>query len=317
VIREKAYNMRCIIIGGGGFIGSHVCEALLAEGHEVTVFDRREAPNLDELEQKGARLSIGDFFNPGDIQRALTNQDAVFHLLSTTVPQTSNDDPAYDVGTNVIGTLRLLDAARNASVQKVIFASSGGTVYGIPQEIPIKENHPTDPTSSYGIGKLIIEKYLHMYWQLYGLDYCILRIANAYGERQRPMATQGVIPVFLEKALRNSEVTVWGDGSVMRDYVFVTDISNALVKAVVYSGDLKVFNIGSGQAHSLSDVIQAIERVTGRPLKVKYTPGRSFDVPISVLDISRAKNYLNWTPTTSLFDGIARMYAWMLKEYED
>jgi UDP-glucose 4-epimerase len=313
---HKAENMKCVVIGGGGFIGSHLCEALLAEGHEVTVFDRGEAPNLDRLKQKRASASIGNFFNPEDLRRALEHQDAVFHLLSTTVPQTSNEDPAYDVETNVIGTLRFLDEVRKASIKKVVFASSGGTVYGIPQEIPIKENHPTDPTSSYGIGKLIIEKYLHIYWILYGLDYCVLRIANAYGERQRPMATQGVIPVFLDRALRNEEVVVWGDGSVMRDYIFVTDIANALTKALSYSGELKIFNIGSGQAHSLSDVIHAIERVTGRPLKVKYTSGRSFDVPISVLDISRAQNYLNWTPTISLFEGIARMYAWMLKEYQ-
>lgn len=316
MIHDRATDMRCVIIGGGGFIGSHLCETLLAEKHEVTVFDREEAPNLERLRQIGAVLSIGDFFNPEDLRRSLENQDVIFHLLSTTVPQTSNEDPAYDVETNVIGTLRLLDEARKAHIKKVILASSGGTVYGIPQEIPIKENHPTDPTCSYGITKLAIEKYLHLYWTLYGLDYCILRLANAYGERQRPTATQGVIPVFLERALQNDEIIVWGDGSVMRDYIFVTDISHALVKALTFSGEIKVFNIGSGQGHSLRDLIHIIETVTGRPMKVKYTDGRAFDVPISVLDISRAKNYLNWTPTTSLFEGITRMYAWMVKEHE-
>ncbi len=309
--------MRCVVIGGGGFIGSHLCETLLAEGHEVTVFDRGESRNLDSLKQKGAILFTGDFFNPEDVQRSLVNQEVVFHLLSTTVPQISNDDPSYDVETNVIGTLKFLDLARKAQVKKIIFASSGGTVYGIPQEIPIRENHPTDPTSSYGITKLTIEKYLNLYWVLHGLDYCILRLANAYGERQRPTATQGVIPVFLERTLRNNEIIVWGDGSVMRDYVFVSDISNAFVKALTYSGEMKIFNIGSGQGHSLGDVIHVIESVTGRPLKVKYTKGRSFDVPISVLDISRAKNYLDWVPTISLFEGIARMYAWMIQVYKD
>lgn len=308
--------MRCVVVGGGGFIGSHLCESLLAEGHDVTVFDRGESRNLDRLKQKGAILFTGDFFNPEDVQRALVNQDIVFHLLSTTVPQISNEDPSYDVETNVIGTLKFLDLARKAQVKKIIFASSGGTVYGIPQEIPIKENHPTDPTSSYGITKLIIEKYLYLYWVLHGLDYCILRIANAYGERQRPTATQGVIPVFLERALRNNEIIVWGDGSVIRDYIFVTDVSKAFIKALTYLGELKVFNIGSGQGHSLGDVIHVIESVTGQALRVKYTNSRSFDVPISVLDISRAKNYLNWAPTISLFEGIARMYAWMLKEYK-
>lgn len=306
--------MRCIVIGGGGFIGSHVCETLLAEKHNVTVFDTETAPNLDRLRQKGAVIFIGDFFNSNDIRRSLENQDAVFHLFSTTVPQTSNDDPAHDVETNVMGTLRLLDQAKQAGVKKVILASSGGTVYGIPQEIPINESHPTNPTCSYGITKLTIEKYLHLYWTLYGLDYCVLRISNAYGERQRPTTTQGVIPVFLKRALHDDELIVWGDGSVMRDYIFVTDISQAFVQTLTFSGEMKVFNIGSGQGHSLRDVIQIIERVTGRTMKVKYTEGRSFDVPISVLDISRAKNYLHWTPTISLFEGIARTYAWMSRE---
>lgn len=312
---DKEDNMRCVIVGGGGFIGSHLCEALLAEGHEVTVLDREGAPNLETLRHAGATISIGDFFNTEDLRRALENQGAVFHLLSTTVPQTSNEDPVYDVETNVIGTLRLLDEARKTSVKKIIFASSGGTVYGIPEEIPVREIHPTDPTSSYGIGKLIIEKYLYMYSILYGLDYCILRIANAYGERQRPKPTQGVIPVFLARALQDDEITVWGDGSVIRDYVFITDVCNAFVKALTYSGEMNVFNIGSGQGHSLRDVIHVMERVTGRPLKVKYFQKRSFDVPISVLDISRARNFLQWSPMVSLFEGIARMHAWMQKEY--
>lgn len=309
--------MRCIVIGGGGFIGSHVCEALLSVGHEVTVFDRADSPNLGVLKQKGVRLCVGDFFNPEDVQRSLQDQQVLFHLLSTTVPQTSVEDPARDVETNVVGTLRLLDAVRKTSIKKIIFPSSGGTVYGIPREIPIKEDHPTNPTSSYGIGKLIIEKYLNMYWTLYGLDYCVLRIANAYGERQRPTATQGVIPVFLERGLRNQEITVWGDGTVMRDYIHVSDISEAFIKALTYSGEMKVFNIGSGQGHSVNDVIHVIERVIGWPLKVKYMGGRPFDVPISVLDITRAKNYLNWAPRISLFEGIARMPAWMLKEQKD
>ena len=157
--------------------------------------------------------------------------------------------------------------------------------------LPISENSPTDPECSYGITKLAIEKYLHLYWFLYGLDYCILRLANAYGERQRPTATQGVIPVFLDRALRNDEIVVWGDGSVVRDYIYVTDISRALIKALTYSGEIKVFNVGSGQGHSLNDVIHVIESVTGQPLQVKYADARSFDVPINVLDISRVRSH--------------------------
>src|SRR3989442_5510764 len=286
--------MRCVVLGGGGFVGSHLSEALLASGYDVTVFDRSEARYLEYAHQKGTNLFIGDFLNPGDLSRGLSNCDVVFHLACTTVPQTSNDNPSYDAETNILGTLRLLDAARKAQVKKIIFASSGGTVYGIPQEIPIKEGHPTEPTSSYGITKLTIEKYLHLYWSMYELDYCILRIANAYGERQPITTTQGVIAAFLDTALRQNAITVWGDGTIRRDYIYAGDIASAFVKASTHAGELRIFNIGAGQGHSLKDIISMIENITQRPLQVRYTPGRSFDVPVNVLDVSRAIIHLNW-----------------------
>jgi UDP-glucose 4-epimerase len=303
--------MNCLVLGGNGFIGSHLVDQLLAEGHRVRVFDKYEEYYRKPI--VSVDYQYGDFGNRGLLTEALTDIDVVFHLISTTLPKTSNDDPAFDVQSNVIETLFLLEQCVIRKVKKIIFISSGGTVYGKPLILPISENSSTDPECSYGITKLAIEKYLHLYWFLHGLDYCVLRLANAYGERQRSTATQGVIPVFLEKAIRNDEIVVWGDGSVMRDYIYVTDISSALLKALTYSGETKIFNIGSGQGHSLNQVIQVIEHVTGRPLQVKYAKGRPFDVPISVLDISRAKNYLDWTPTISLLDGVARMHVWLEK----
>lgn len=303
--------MKCSVFGGGGFIGSHLSEALLALGHEVTVFDRPEARYLADLERAGATLFIGDFLSSDNISSALSDCDLVYHLASATVPKTSNDNPVYDVEVNVLGTLRLLEAAKNAHVNKIIFSSSGGTVYGIPQEIPIKESHSTEPLSSYGISKLTIEKYLHLYSSLYGLNYCILRIANAYGERQPITGSQGVIGAFLDSALHNVEINVWGDGSVMRDYTYVSDIVNAFIKAGEYEGEHRIFNIGAGRGHSLSDIIEIIEQVIGKPLKAKYLPGRIFDIPINVLDISRAKTYLDWQPKVGILEGISRAYEWM------
>jgi UDP-glucose 4-epimerase len=303
--------MKCVIFGGGGFIGSHLSEALLAGSHEVTVFDRPEARFLIDLERAGANLVTGDFINPEAIGRAISDCDVIYHLVSATVPQTSNDNPLYDVEANVLGTLRLLDAAKNAHVKKIIFSSSGGTVYGIPQEIPIKESHPTEPTSSYGISKLTIEKYLHLYSSLHGLNYCILRIANAYGERQPTTGTQGVIGAFLEKALRGLEISIWGNGSVMRDYTYVGDIVTAFIKAAEYEGEHKIFNIGAGRGHSLNDIIEIIEQVVGQPLKTKYLPGRIFDIPVNVLDIARAKMHLKWQPTVGILEGISHAYEWM------
>jgi UDP-glucose 4-epimerase len=306
--------MNCLVLGGNGFIGSHLVDHLLAEGHSVRVFDkyeehyRKPIPSVD--------YQYGDFGNRGLMMETLMGMDVVFHLISTTLPKTSNDDPAFDVQSNLVESLFLLEQCVTQKVKKVIFISSGGTVYGKPSVLPIPENSPTDPECSYGITKLAIEKYLYLYWFLHGLDYCILRLANAYGERQRPTATQGAISVFLERALRNDEIVVWGDGSVVRDYIYVTDIAHALIKALSYSGENKIFNIGSGQGHSLNEVIQVIEEVTGRALRVKYTDARSFDVPINVLDISRAKNQLIWAPMVSLRDGVARMHAWMSQEHE-
>lgn len=308
--------MKCVVIGGGGFIGSHLCEALLAGDHEVKVFDRPEARFLVEVEHAGASIYTGNFLNQTDIQNVLTDSEVVYHLVSATVPQTSNDSPILDVEANILGTLRLLDASRDARIKKIVFASSGGTVYGIPKEIPIKESHPTDPTSSYGITKLVIEKYLYLYSTLHGLNYCILRIANAYGERQPVTGTQGVIGAFLDKTLHNSEITVWGDGSIMRDYTYIGDIVSALIKAGTYNGEPRIFNIGAGKGHSLNDLINIIEQVIRHPLIKNYMPGRVFDIPINVLDISRAKAHLNWQPTVGLLKGISRTFEWMAKEQE-
>ena len=308
--------MKCVILGGGGFLGSHLSKVLITNGFNVRIFDRPEARFLEYSDQQGVAVVTGDFFNPEDISRAISDCDLVYHLVSTTVPQTSNDNPCYDVETNVLGTIRLLDAARKADVKKIVFVSSGGTVYGIPQEIPIKEDHPTEPICSYGIGKLTIEKYLHLYWTLYGMDYSILRVANAYGERQPIQGTQGVIGAFLDKALHNSEITVWGDGSIMRDFIYVGDIIDAFIKAGTYSGEHKVFNIGAGQGHSVNEIINIIEQVIRRPLLINNMPGRVFDIPVNVLDISRAKAHLNWQPAISLLEGISRTIEWMAKEQE-
>jgi len=306
--------MKSVIMGGGGFIGSHLAEVLLADGDDVKVFDRPAARYLEFSRQLGADIITGNFFDPDDIQRAIMNCDVVYHLVSVTVPQTSNENPYYDIEANVMGTLRLLDEMRKAQIKKIVYASSGGTVYGIPQEVPIKEGHPTEPTSSYGICKLSIEKYLHLYWELYGLDYRVLRIANAYGERQAVTKTQGAISVFLDGVLQKGGITVWGDGTIMRDYIYVSDVAKAFRSAALCEGEEKIYNIGSGRGYSLNDIINIIKNIAREPVLVKYEAGRPFDVPVNVLDISRAKMYLNWQPTMELYEGISRTYEWMLNE---
>lgn len=292
-------------------MGSHICEALLSDQHDVTVFDQPQARFLEYCRNKGAKIIPGNFLNSDDLRAALADCDVVYHLVSSTVPQSSNLDPQKDIETNLVGTIQLLEQARSSGVKKVVFSSSGGTVYGNPQEIPIRENHPTEPISSYGITKLAIEKYLHLYWLLHGLDYCVLRISNVYGERQPVNETQGIMGTFLGKAILNEQVHIWGDGSIIRDYVYIEDVARAFLLASSLVNEIKVFNIGSGEGHSIKNIISNIENLTGQPMRLTYLASRPFDVPSNVLDISRAKTVLNWQPQVNLQEGLARTYAWM------
>lgn len=307
--------MKCLILGGAGFIGSHLAEGLLAAGHQVKIFDR---PNLVRPENLLADPRIewhdGDFLNQDDVARAMPGVEILFHLVSATLPKSSNDNPLYDVESNIMGTLRVLDLARIHQVKRVIFASSGGTVYGIPQTVPIAETHATEPRVSYGISKLTIEKYLHLYHALHGMEYCVLRIANPFGERQRVSTAQGAVAVFLHQALHNQTIHIWGDGSVTRDYIYIKDVVQAFIQALSYTGEQRVFNIGSGHGLSINDILAAIENLLDKPVERSYENARSFDVPVNVLDISCARTQLGWQPAVDFHDGLVNTLLWMRQE---
>ncbi len=304
---RRGGRMKCVILGGAGFIGSHLAPVLLAAGHVVRVFDR---PDRDRTQAFPWRNDVewceGDFVNPVDTERALAGQDIVYHLVSTTLPRTSNENPVYDVESNLAGSLSLLQLAVRNQVRKVIFVSSGGTVYGIPRQIPIPETHATDPLCSYGICKLAIEKYLHLFHALHGLAYCVLRLSNPFGERQRIASAQGAVTTFLHKALTGEMIEIWGDGSVVRDYIYVDDVVLALMAAIDPRTDGHVINVGSGMGQSLNDILAAIETLTSVPVRRRYTMGRPFDVPVNILDISRAQSVLGWRPGISFAEGLAR-----------
>jgi UDP-glucose 4-epimerase len=301
------------VLGGKGFIGSHLVDALRAAGHPVRVFDRADAVPLGG--HGGANTGVewcdGDFTAASDMARAVDGIHTCFHLISTTLPKSSNADPVFDVESNVAATVRFLEQAVRAGVKKVVFASSGGTVYGTPRAVPIDEEHPTNPISSYGITKLAVEKYLHLFQVLHGLSYAVLRPSNPFGERQRPQASQGAVAVFMGKVLRGEPVEIWGDGSVVRDYLYIGDLAAAFLAAAAYEGAARVFNIGSGRGHSLNEILDGIEQVTGRKAERRYLEARAFDVPTNVLSIARAKTHLKWAPTTSLLDGLERTARWM------
>ena len=305
-------KMNILVLGGGGFIGSAIVDKLLENGFSVRVFERQGIlPYRVFLRSESIEWITGDWQNHYDLSNALENIDVVIHLISTTVPKSSNDDLIYDIQSNVIPTLQMLELAKLKKTKKIIFISSGGTVYGTPQYIPIDEKHPTNPIVSYGISKLTIEKYLLMFEKLYGIQSKILRVSNPYGRRQNPEKAQGAIDVFLYKALKNEKITIWGDGEIIRDYIYIDDVADAFIKTLKYTGQERIFNIGAGQGVSLNELIKKIELVLGNKIQKEYLAGRSFDVPKNILDISLAKKELNWSPTINTEKGLANTVIWM------
>jgi len=307
--------MKIAIFGGGGFIGSTIADRLLLDGHEIKIFERpRVAPYRKFAESERVEWIAGDLSSTHDVSDAISGADVVLHLASTTLPKSSNDDPIYDVQSNLVATLQMLNAMVAHNVRKIVFISSGGTVYGHPMYLPIDEKHPTDPLVSYGITKLAIEKYLQMYSYLYGIKAITLRVANPYGERQRIETAQGAVGVFLHHAIQGIPIDIWGDGSVTRDYIHVSDVAEAFVRAVEYSGAKSCFNISSGTGISLNELIGMIEDVLGKSIEVRYLPSRPFDTPVSVLSNFLAQVELEWAPSITIRDGIARTAERMKRE---
>ncbi len=299
-------------MGGAGFLGSHLTEALLAQGRGVRVFDREKA-NLRNVEGLAGDWEFqgGDFANEADLTAAVAGVTTVFHLISTTIPASSNQNPIYDVETNLVSTLRLLEASRREGVRSLVFLSSGGTVYGRPRTLPIAEDHPTEPRVSYGAVKLAIEKYLRLYHHLHGLNVRILRLSNPYGPRQETGGAQGAASVFLGRVLRDEPITIWGDGSVVRDYIYVADSVEAMLAAERTEAGEGVWNIGSGTGVSLRELVSTIQEVVGREVQVDYKPGRPFDVPENVLDVGLAGKDLGWVPRTDLATGLRKTWDWL------
>jgi len=253
----------------------------------------------------------GDFNNETNVARAIKGIDYIFHFIGTTLPKTSTENPVYDLESNVISTIKLLNLAVQEKIKKIILSSSGGTVYGVPQAIPIAEDHPTNPTSAYGISKLMIEKYLALYHLTKGLDYVIFRIANLYGERQNPHSVQGAIAVFLGLAKEGKPITIWGKGDITRDYIYIKDIVPVLVNAIPIKSRQRLFNLGSGKGTTLNDLITIMQGITGRAVKVTYAEGRVIDVSMNVLDISRAREEFGFSPNTTLVDGVRKTWQWL------
>ncbi|WP_103174553.1 NAD-dependent epimerase/dehydratase family protein [Paracoccus sp. SY] len=300
--------MKVLVIGGCGFIGSHVVDNLLKSGHTVRVLDRMPERFRGALPQ--VEYVMGDLSDSAQTYEAINGMDGVIHLASATVPATSNLDPEADIRKNLIATVRLLEAMRMAGVRQLIYLSSGGTVYGVPRTDPVAEQHPLNPISSYGIVKVAIEKYLYMEHRMHGLRHVILRASNPYGPRQGHTGVQGIIGTYLWRLSRGETIEVWGDGSVVRDFIHVRDMAALCVKALE-SDTCGCFNAGSGEGASVLDIVRCISQAVGRDIQPVFKPGRAFDVPRVVLDISKARQNFNWAPQIALRDGVADAWNWV------
>ncbi len=305
---ERLSVLRCAVLGAGGFIGTNLCRALHGRVAHLRAFGRSRSFSSD---LPASEWVAGDFANVRSVSSAVSGCDVVFHLVTTTTPATANLDVIADLKSNVVATLNLLEACRASGVRRVVFVSSGGTVYGIPESIPTSELSGTHPICAYGIGKLAIEKYLALYEHLYGLEYRVLRVSNPYGPFQLASKNQGVVAAFLLKAMSNLPIEIWGDGSVTRDYIYINDVIQSLLLAATHVGDARVLNISSATGRTLADLVNAIGDLLGRELEVCYGAHRPVDVPVSILDNTLARLELDWAPQVSFEDGLKATLSWL------
>lgn len=305
-------SSKIVVFGGNGFIGTNLVKKLASLGKSIIVYDRTEVDPLRKL--PGVEYIVGEFGNTKMITDVLCKDAVVYHLVSMSLPATSNMDPAFDITSNVVPTIGMLKACVQTKVERVVFLSSGGTIYGIPKVTHVGENHPTDPLCSYGISKLSIEKYLALFHQIHGLNYVVLRPSNPYGRYQNPNSIQGVISVFSDRMLRDQPIKVWGDGSVIRDYLYIDDLVDAMTLVEESDSALnEIFNIASGTGLSLNALIGEIEKVLDKTARIDRSYSRSLDVPEIVLDISKAKRMINWQPKTDIQSGLDNTRRWLLQ----
>lgn len=310
--------MKILLLGAAGFIGTNLTIELAKKTEdEITLVDRSKAffKPIVSMDLKNVHILEADLTVDMDFDSILKDQEVVYHLVSTTVPTTSNQHISQELVSNVIFSANLFEACIRCGVKKVVFVSSGGTVYGKEVDCPLKEKTATNPISSYGVQKITIEKLLYLYRYMYGLDYRIIRLANPYGPYQRPNGVLGAVTTFTYKALKGDEITVYGDGSVVRDFIYIDDAIRAIMKIVNGENKHRTFNLGCGYGTSIKQVLETIEKALGIKLNVSYLEGRKVDVPVNYLDISRYEKYYGALNPISLEDGIRKTANFMKKEY--
>jgi len=300
--------MQVLVLGGCGFIGSHIVDACLASDYHVSVIDRSAEKFRPPLQ--GVQYYYEDLLSIGTLKHVIRDADVVIHSISSTNPASSNANPEADVESNLFGMLRLLECMREQQTTRIIFLSSGGTVYGTPKVLPIPEEHPLEPLCSYAAVKLAIEHYLHIYTTLHGFQSTVIRPANPYGPRQWYAGSQGVIANFTAHAIENKPLSLWGTGADVRDFFHVTDLARLCIDCI-RSGQTGIYNAGSGQGHSIQEIIDTLEQIHGSEIGVKRMEKRNFDIPRVVLDITKVQTDLHWLPQIELLPGMHDYYQWL------
>jgi UDP-glucose 4-epimerase len=313
--------MRALVTGGAGFIGSTLVDRLLAEGDAVDVIDNLATGNLSNLAEARADRSNEITFHQIDIREpgvvdliARRRPEVVFHLAAQADVRVSVARPVFDAEVNVIGSLNVLEGARAAGSRKVVFASSGGTIYGDPEpsELPVRESHPQRPISPYGVAKKSVGDYLHAYRELHDLEYAALALANVYGPRQDPHGEAGVVAIFAGRLLAGERCTIFGDGEQTRDFVFVDDVVDAFVRGASKGSGL-VCNIGTGVETSVNQLYRAMADAVGHGADAEHVAARPGELQRSSLDPGRAGIHLGWKPWTSIADGVSATLSWFRK----
>ncbi|BBX13199.1 UDP-glucose 4-epimerase [Mycobacterium novum] len=307
--------MRALVTGAAGFIGSSLVDRLRADGHPVVGLDNfatGRATNIEHLAGDADFSFVEADIVTADLADVLAQYrpEVIFHLAAQIDVRHSVADPAFDASVNVVGTIRLAEAARAAGVRKIVHTSSGGSIYGTPPRYPTTEDDPTDPASPYAAGKVAGEIYLNTYRHLYGLQCSHIAPANVYGPRQDPHGEAGVVAIFAQALLQGAPTKVFGDGSNTRDYVFVDDVVDAFVRASGPAGDGQRFNVGTGVETSDRQLHSAVAAAVGAPDDPEFHPPRLGDLKRSCLDVARAREVLGWQPRVALADGVARTVSY-------
>lgn len=306
---ENLARSNVLVLGANGFIGRNLTAAL--EGKVKSLHGYGRSDDSHAFYPSALTWHKGDFLDSSGLGQALERADVVIHLISSSTPGNSNLDRVGDVESNLVPTLRLLDMCVSAEVKKVIFLSSGGSIYGDCSEVPTPESAATNPITSYGVNKLAIEKFLEIYRLQYGLDYTIIRASNPYGPFQTAKNNQGIIGAILKACVSGDSFEVWGDGTVVRDFIFVDDLVQAIMVSISHSSEHRLFNVGSGIGTSLLEAFEMCKQVSKSDIKLNFNKPRSVDVKVSVLDRSLASRELGWQPHTSLEAGIKKTLEWI------